>query len=64
MTSRESLIGLYGSYSQHLPCLLPDRIREAMVRCTSEIRETPRHSEDDSTPEYCSTAMRLRFSDC
>ncbi len=30
---------------------MPNRIREAMVRCAFEIGEASQHSEDDSTPE-------------
>jgi hypothetical protein len=51
MINHESLIALYEACCQTPPCLLPNRIREAMVRCAFEIGEAPRHSEDDSTPE-------------
>ncbi len=51
MISHESLTALYEARGQTHPCLLPNRVREVVVRCAFEIGEAPRHSEEDSTPE-------------
>ena len=48
---------LYSACRATPPCLLPNRIREALIQCGTAMGDDPPHSEDDSTPE-----TRLRES--
>jgi hypothetical protein len=50
-SSLEALQGLYAACQSTPPCLLPNRIREALIRCCRAFGNDPPHSEDDSTPE-------------
>jgi hypothetical protein len=51
MISHEKLMHLYQSCLATNPCLLPNRIREALLKCALENGDDPSHSEDDPTPE-------------
>ena len=50
-SSLEALQGLYAACQSTTPCLLPNRIREALIQCCLAFGDDPPHSEDDSTPE-------------
>ena len=51
MISHEKLMHFYQSCMATNPCLLPNRIREALLKCAQENGEDPSHSEHDPTPE-------------
>ena len=51
MISHEKLMRLYQSCMSTTPCLLPNRVREALLKCALENGDEPLHSEDDPTPE-------------
>jgi hypothetical protein len=51
MISHEKLMHLYQACMATTPCLLPNRVREALLKCALENGDEPSHSEDDPTPE-------------
>ena len=51
MITNESLMALYEACRNTPPCLIPNRIREALLRCALQNGDDPLHSEDGPTPE-------------
>jgi hypothetical protein len=51
MISHEKLMHLYQSCMATTSCLLPNRVRETLLKCALENGDEPSHSEDDPTPE-------------
>lgn len=51
MVTMETLKALYEACRNTPGGLIPNRIREALLRCALENGDDPTHSEDDSPPE-------------